>query len=469
MGRPAILLANGTPRTETHPPHPARRIAGGDDKLEAWSRRILGILRDLDTSKRRAGETGQLQPLTNSLVELASIVGADAPLSRWLDDPPQSTQHAPETSAGVQIETRGAPAVSPDTRRAFLYRGTATTLVADVEDASETPGDDVTRWARFAFQKQVASHGGVELDAPGTPLAAAFSSPREALLCAISVQRTMAGRAAEHPAEPMRVRIALHTEEGAPEGSDRLAETTLVASRIATQACGGEILVSSRLREVAESDLRFGHGRTVDIEGFGGSSIVYEVCWAGAVAAPLAGRGVFRRDRDHWTIAWRGGRCLLRDLRGLSYVAQLLRQPGREFHALDLVGARRSNPSEPSLGLEAFDDHVRANYRRQLDDVREDIQEAERLCDLGRAARAREEREILEGRLAAAVGLEGCDPRAAAAAERARCTVAQGIRVALKRIHRGLPALAGELRLRIKTGMYCSYVPDQAHPTDWLM
>jgi hypothetical protein len=33
----------------------------------------------------------------------------------------------------------------------------------------------------------------------------------------------------------------------------------------------------------------------------------------------------------------------------------------------------------------------------------------------------------------------------------------------------GLPALADELRLRIKTGVYCVYLPDPAHPTDWAL
>ena len=75
---------------------------------------------------------------------------------------------------------------------------------------------------------------------------------------------------------------------------------------------------------------------------------------------------------------------------------------------------------------------------------------------------------MLQARLATAVGLERRDRQAAAATERARSTVAQAIRVALKRIHGGMPALADELRLRIKTGMYCVYVPDPVHPTEWL-
>lgn len=44
----------------------------------------------------------------------------------------------------------------------------------------------------------------------------------------------------------------------------------------------------------------------------------------------------------------------------------------------------------------------------------------------------------------------------------------QGTRNALKRVRKVLPALADELGLRIKTGVYCAHVPDPAHPTDWM-
>jgi class 3 adenylate cyclase len=459
--RPAATsLAGGRLATETHPLHPARRTAGERDKLEAWSRRALRVLRDLDLSKRGATEAGQVQVLTNTLIELATAVSTDDARSGTplFDGPARSMQHAPAFTDAF-----------PDTRTSVLHTETATILVADVDGDSETAGHDENHWTRPLFHEHVAGHGAVEVDVPGASFAAAFPGPREALLCAIALQRTMAGRAADHPAEPMRVRIGLHAGEPTREAPDRVAETSLVATRIAAHARGGEILVSSRLREIAGSDLRFGAGRTVDIEGAEEAHTAYEVCWAGEVPAPPAVRGVFRRDRDHWTIAWRGGRCLLRDVRGLSYVARLLREPGREFHALDLVGARRSELSVSSLGLAAFDDHVRAACRRELDDLREEIQEAERLCDLGRVERSREAREMLQARLATAVGLAGHDRQSAAAAERARCTVAQAIRVALKRIHGGVPALGDELRLRIITGMYCVYVPDPVHPTDWLM
>jgi hypothetical protein len=46
---------------------------------------------------------------------------------------------------------------------------------------------------------------------------------------------------------------------------------------------------------------------------------------------------VFRRDGEYWTIASAGKEIRLRDMRGLHYLAVLLREPGREFRA-NLVG-----------------------------------------------------------------------------------------------------------------------------------
>lgn len=188
-----------------------------------------------------------------------------------------------------------------------------------------------------------------------------------------------------------------------------------------------------------------------------------------ATAPDLTG-DIFRREGEYWTLAWRGGICRLRDVRGLHYIAQLLRDPGRTFHALDLVNAdsARVLPARRSCGVEVLDGRAKAAYRQRLRDLRDELEEGERLGDAERVTRAQFEREAITEQLAAAVGLGGRN-RLAAATERARCAVTQGIRNALKRVRKVLPALADELGLRIKTGVYCVYIPDPANPTAWVL
>lgn len=47
--------------------------------------------------------------------------------------------------------------------------------------------------------------------------------------------------------------------------------------------------------------------------------------------------GLFRSEGDFWRIAWQGRVHLLEDAKGFGYLVHLLRHPGDEFHALDLV------------------------------------------------------------------------------------------------------------------------------------
>ena len=77
------------------------------------------------------------------------------------------------------------------------------------------------------------------------------------------------------------MRIGLHTGEVIREGEDFFGKHVNLAARIAGQASGGEILVSSLLKELTDSggDIPFGEGRVVELKGLSGSHQVYEVVW----------------------------------------------------------------------------------------------------------------------------------------------------------------------------------------------
>ena len=81
----------------------------------------------------------------------------------------------------------------------------------------------------------------------------AFSSARRALQCAIAIQQTLGAHNAENRGEPIKVRIGLHTGEAIKEGEDFFGRTVIVAARIACEASGGQILVSSLLKALVES------------------------------------------------------------------------------------------------------------------------------------------------------------------------------------------------------------------------
>jgi hypothetical protein len=193
----------------------------------------------------------------------------------------------------------------------------------------------------------------------------------------------------------------------------------------------------------------------------------------GGAPAPAA---VFRRDGEVWTIAWAGKEIRLRDLRGLHYLASLLREPGREFHASDLVGAKPAAPAAAPFEADALrvgfgtgdageriDAAARAAYRARLAELDEEIAEAERMNDRGRLERASEEKEALVAELAGAAR----GHRVSSDAERARVTATKGIKAALEKIAARHPELGAHLQATVRRGYFCCYAPDPRHPIEW--
>lgn len=180
----------------------------------------------------------------------------------------------------------------------------------------------------------------------------------------------------------------------------------------------------------------------------------------GAAAAPPE-RGL-RRSGDHWTIACGGRTFTVRDMKGLHHLARLLTAPGLEVHALDMAGVpvASGGPAQDRGDAGAMlDPAAKEAYRRRIEELREELDEAERFHDVERADRAREELEFIGRELAAAVGLGGRDRKAASASERARLNVTRAIKGAIDRIAAHDPELGEELRATVRTGTFCAYRP----------
>ena len=143
---------------------------------------------------------------------------------------------------------------------------------------------------------------------------------------------------------------------------------------------------------------------------------------------------------------------LLRDSKGIGYLAELIAASGRDLHVLELAGAGLEQP-----GSELLDDAARSAYRRRLAELEEELDEAERFGDPERVRHASDERDSLHAELAAAVGLGGRSRRTPSSVERARKAVTNRIRDALKRIEREDPELGEHLRRSVRMGTECAY------------
>jgi tetratricopeptide (TPR) repeat protein len=197
------------------------------------------------------------------------------------------------------------------------------------------------------------------------------------------------------------------------------------------------------------------------------------------VARREPGPRIVRREGDYWTVAFEGDTFRLRDSKGLRYLSALLRAPGREILALELVADHTPSPSTgrsrdpglhrgPGQGLGAWlDDQAKAEYRQRLAELEAEIAQAEEWADPGRLERARSEREMLVAEISRAVGLGGKDRPAASDVERARLSVTKTIRSAIARISEYSPALGAHLAGTIRTGTFCSYTPDPSVRIAW--
>jgi len=209
----------------------------------------------------------------------------------------------------------------------------------------------------------------------------------------------------------------------------------------------------------------------------------------GAHAAPTletrsddAPGAVFRLEGEYWTIAFQGSTFRLVDSKGLRYIHRLLGSPGIEVYALDLESAfHPGSPSVPAVDRgEALrldvpspdllvDRQALDAYRRRVEDLRDQIEEADRNGDDERASRAREELEYLVEEIGRVTGRGGSPRARAGETERARVNVTRAIRKAIERIREQDRSLGHHLDHDIRTGTFCIYLPDPAAAPDWAL
>ena len=181
----------------------------------------------------------------------------------------------------------------PDLMTATAADGSVTIMFSDIVGSTEMTerfGDrrwiEVLREHNRIVRDSIAAHDGFEVKSQGDGFMVAFASASRAVECACAIQRAFAQHADESPDEAILVRIGLHTGEAIRERDDFFGRNVILAARIAAQAGGGEVLVSSLLKELTEgeADVRFGEPRELTLKGLSGTYQVHAVEWEGVGA-----------------------------------------------------------------------------------------------------------------------------------------------------------------------------------------
>ena len=166
--------------------------------------------------------------------------------------------------------------------------GTVTIVFSDIESSTQR----ATSMGDASWMKVLSAHNDIikrHVDAwkgtivknQGDGFMLTFGGARRALRAMIDVQRDLRQFAEDNPEQGVRVRVGVHTGEVIAEDGDIFGKHVMLAARVGGLAEGGQVLVSSLVREIAAArgDLAFGEPVVVALKGIDGEHTVYPLLW----------------------------------------------------------------------------------------------------------------------------------------------------------------------------------------------
>ena len=189
-----------------------------------------------------------------------------------------------ELTVSLEALERTIERERPDLFATVTVDGTVTIVFTDIVDSTVLTlrlGDhawrDVLRRHDSLIRDVTGAHGGTVVETQGDGAMLAFSSARRAVVCAESIQREISTAFADD-SPPFRIRIGIHTGDAIQEADRFFGTTVHYAARVASQALGGEVLVSNLVRElVANSGIEFTESREVELKGLEGAHRLFAV------------------------------------------------------------------------------------------------------------------------------------------------------------------------------------------------
>ena len=176
----------------------------------------------------------------------------------------------------------------PDLSASLAVDGTVTIVFTDIVDSTlmlARLGDhawvEVIRRHNAVIEDATAAHGGTVVETQGDGSMLAFSSARRAVMCALAIQAGIEREFAES-SPPIRVRIGIHTGDALQEAEHFFGTTVHYAARVASHALGGEVLVSSLVRDLVADgapNISFLEGREVELKGLDGRHQLYALAF----------------------------------------------------------------------------------------------------------------------------------------------------------------------------------------------
>lgn len=238
-----------------------RRISGLEEDLRfsslPRSRRVAGLavraIAETATRVREGGVTGL-------------VMGSLEDITRW----------ATEDRAAIIKVARAD--------------GTVTLFFSDIEDSTalnERIGDQ--EWVRLLevhdriVRDQIKQHRGHVVKTQGDGFMVVFREPAQGVRAAIDIQRGLAeANARVLRRTPILVRIGVHTGTVVSKDGDYFGRNVALAARVASQAEGGEIVVSDDVRAALTEHDEFvlAPYDATELKGLSGVHDLWDVSWS---------------------------------------------------------------------------------------------------------------------------------------------------------------------------------------------
>ena len=186
-------------------------------------------------------------------------------------------------TTSVDEVAESVSATRPDLSESSAPDGTVTIAFTDIEDSTrlyDFLGDqrwlEILRAHNDVVKDATTQHGGTVVKGQGDGFMLAFPSARRALHCAGAIERAVSERFND-PGSLIRVRIGIHVGETVREADDFFGHAVSYAARIANQATGGEVVVSSLVHELLAptGEFDFGEPRVVELKGISGDHRIF--------------------------------------------------------------------------------------------------------------------------------------------------------------------------------------------------
>ena len=204
--------------------------------------------------------------------------------------PPARPARAPRPARPEHLATteEDAAAVRRRLKRNGRPEGTVTIMFTDIEGSTEMierlgDGDAslLVKEHNDIVRSHVAECGGYEVKFRGDGFMLAFTSAAKGVRCAIAIQEAMKEFGERHPEAPLGVCIGINSGEAVPDGDDFLGTAVNIAARLADSASGGEVMVSSVVRDLVApaGEFKFLPEQEISLKGISEPQRVCLVTW----------------------------------------------------------------------------------------------------------------------------------------------------------------------------------------------